>query len=169
MKEVGYQLMLKDVMEQLQKGAFLTVKSEDKVNTMTIGWGTVGFIWQRPIFMVMVRPTRYTFDLIEATDTFTVSIPIYEDLKKELAYCGMKSGRDEDKIRNLGLRLVAGQKVDTPIIADCSLHYECRIIAKQAMNQEVVLPEIDEKYYPKQDHHRVYYGEIVACYLTTVN
>ncbi|MBE0584855.1 MAG: flavin reductase family protein, partial [Desulfofustis sp.] len=64
------------VMEQITKGAFLTVKAGDHVNTMTIGWATIGFVWKREVFMVAVRNSRHTFQLLEQTDNFTVSIPM---------------------------------------------------------------------------------------------
>ncbi len=169
MKELGYNQLSKDALEQLKKGVFLTVKHKDKVNTMTIAWGTIGFMWNKPIFTVMVRPSRHTYEMIELSKEFTVSMPIYEDMRKALNYCGTTSGKDNDKIRNLGLTLVEGQKVSTPIIGECSLHYECRIVARQALKPDCMLPEIDEKAYNKGDYHTMFYGEIVSCYLTTVN
>lgn len=169
MKEIGYQFMAKDALEQLQKGAFLTVKAGGEVNTMTIAWGNIGFVWNRPVFTVMVRPSRHTFDLIEQSDNFTVSLPIYEDMSKELKYCGTRSGKETDKIKDLGLRLQEGRYVTSPIIAGCSLHYECRIVATQELKPDCMVKEIDEKSYHKGDYHTLYYGEIVGCYLTTVN
>ena len=63
-------------MEYLHKqGAFLTAKVDDKVNTMTISWGSVGFMWGKPVFMALIRPQRYTNEFIEKSNSFTVSIP----------------------------------------------------------------------------------------------
>ena len=61
------------LMERIKAGAFLTVKADDAVNTMTIGWATIGYIWQKPVFMVAVRDSRHTFTLLEKTDNFTVT------------------------------------------------------------------------------------------------
>ncbi len=44
-------------------------------NVMTIGWATFGIVWNRPVCMVMIRPTRYTFTLIEESGAFTVNVP----------------------------------------------------------------------------------------------
>lgn len=158
-----------DALEQLKKGAFLTTSSNGEVNTMTIAWGNIGFMWRKEVFTVMVRPSRHTFSLMEVSDNFTVSLPIYEDLSKQLMYCGTTSGKDENKIKNLGLKLKSSQEVSTPIIGDCSLHYECKIIASQAITPFSLVPEIEDKSYNKGDFHTLYYGEIVACYLTTEN
>lgn len=99
----------KAAMENLKKGAFLTVKSGDKINTMTIGWGFIGFAWSKNLFMVMVRKSRYTHELLENTNEFTVSIPLDNDFKKQLGVCGTKSGRDIDKFKETGLQLKPGK------------------------------------------------------------
>ncbi len=62
------------------------MKAGEKVNTMTIGWGNIGFIWNKPIMMVPVRYSRYTYSMIDGSDTFTVSVPVQSDMKKELAF-----------------------------------------------------------------------------------
>lgn len=147
------------------QGAFLTVKSGDKINTMTISWGNVGYEWNRPIFTVLVRKSRYTYDLIENSDDFTVSIPLNENLKKALAVCGSKSGRDIDKFKECNLTLEKSENVDTPIIGECELHYECKIVYKQEMNPKFLSNAIVESFYKDGDYHTLYYGEIVATYM----
>ena len=97
MKEVMYNGYAKEVLEALPKGAFLNVSDGQKDNTMTIGWANLGFMWKKPILTVMVRHSRYTYELIEKADCFTLSLPLSTDLKKELGICGTKSGRNVDK------------------------------------------------------------------------
>lgn len=156
----------KDAMDVLKtKGAFLTVKSGDKVNTMTIGWGDIGYIWRKPVFMVMVRKSRHTYDIIEAAEDFTVSIPVNCDLKKELAICGTKSGRDIDKFKECNLSMENSNKVNSPIIGECDLQFECKIIYKQHMDEKFLSSEINKSCYENGDYHTMYYGEIVDCYL----
>ena len=164
--KVNFTEHLESGMEFLHtQGAFLTVKSGDKVNTMTISWGNIGFEWNRPIFTVLVRKSRYTYDLIEKSDNFTVSIPLSVDLKNALAICGSKSGRDIDKFKVCNLTLEKSKMVNTPIIGDCELHYECKIIFKQEMNPEMLSKEIVESSYKTGDYHTLYYGEIVETYM----
>lgn len=164
-KSIKYNEMSKEMLEQLPKGAFLTVKSIDSLNTMTIGWGTVGFIWGKPILMVMVRYSRHTYDLMERAEDFTVSLPLKGQLKKELAFCGSKSGRDFDKIKECSLKLKPGNKVNTPVIEDCDLHMECKIVFKQPMDEKLLAEEIKGKSYPNGDYHMVYFGEILDTYV----
>lgn len=152
-------------LEQLKKGAFLTVKDGDEVNTMTIGWGSISVVWNKPIFMVAVRYSRHTYNLIEDTKEFTVSIPLNSDLKKELSFCGTKSGRDFNKIEECNLTLLEGQKLSTPIIGDCELHYECKLVYQQAMEPATLDEGIRKRFYLNNDYHIFYYGEIVDSYL----
>ncbi|MBU3158603.1 flavin reductase family protein [Clostridium frigoris] len=146
------------------QGAFLTVKDGEKINTMTIGWGNVGYIWNRPIFTVMVRKSRYTIDFLENTNNFTVSIPLNENMKKALMVCGSKSGRDIDKFKECNLTLEKSKKVDTPIIGECELFYECKIVYKQEMDPKLLLKDIVKSSYEMGDYHTLYYGEIVETY-----
>jgi flavin reductase (DIM6/NTAB) family NADH-FMN oxidoreductase RutF len=148
-----------------KKGAFLTVKGSDKVNTMTISWGNIGHDWGRPIFTVLVRKSRYTHGLIENSNEFTVSIPLKNDFKKALSICGTKSGRNVDKIKEANISLQDGRSVSTPVIAGCKLHYECKIVYKQEMNPEFLVDDIKNSSYINGDYHTIYFGEIVDCYL----
>jgi flavin reductase (DIM6/NTAB) family NADH-FMN oxidoreductase RutF len=161
---VSYKKRMDEVFEQLQKGAFLTTKNDDKVNTMTIAWGGISFVWHKPVFIVYVRYSRDTYQMMENHDEFTVSVPLSKELKKELAYAGTKSGRDTDKISDLNLALKAGRKVNVPIIKDCDVHYECKVIYKQAMEPGNIPAEVKEQYYKTNDYHVMYFGEILANY-----
>ncbi|MCY6485090.1 flavin reductase family protein [Clostridium aestuarii] len=148
-----------------KQGAFLTVKVNDKVNTMTIGWGNIGFQWKKPIFTVLVRQSRYTYGLMEKAKNFTVSVPLDNDMKEALAFCGSKSGRNLDKFKECNLSMEKSRKISSPSIENCGLVYECRIIYKQDMDLNLLDKDIKKACYPKDDKHVMYYGEIVDCYL----
>ncbi len=164
MKEMDYLSVAEDVMDKVKKGVFLTVKTGDRLNTMTIGWATVGLCWKRPVFMVAVRDSRHTFTIIEDAADFTVSIPA-ADMHKEIMYCGTKSGRDKDKFKQCGLSVADGRTVTSPIIDVPGLHFECRIVYKSAMDPANMTPDF-ESIYPAKDYHTLYFGEISACYET---
>ena len=147
-------------------GAFLVaVDSNGKANPMTIGWGMAGRVWSRPVFTVLVRQSRYTHGCIQGSDSFTVNVPRLGELKDELLFCGTKSGRDLDKAAECNLTLLPGKKVDTPIIEECALHYECRVIVrKQLQAGDFFAPDVLEEHYKSNDHHLVVMGEILAAY-----
>jgi len=166
MKKINYNALSKEMLNQLEKGAFLTVKNNEKVNAMTIGWGTIGYIWNRPIFTVLVRYSRFTYELLENTNEFTVSVPVKTDLSKALGICGTQSGRHLNKIQAADLTLQESLSLKTPIIKDCDLHFECKIVHKQSMEPSLLNNDIKKDKYPNNDYHVIYYGEIIESYLT---
>jgi len=164
MQEIKYFAGLDSVIEQLPRGAFLTVDDGTEKNTMTIGWGNIGYIWNLPIFEVLVRESRHTYKLINRADEFTVSVPLQNQLEEELSYCGSRSGRDVDKFKELDLETSPGQKLNTPFISGCDIFYECDIVYSQKMNRSDLKEEIKENNYPDSDYHTIYYGEIKGVY-----
>lgn len=146
-------------------GILLTTAAGGKVNTMTIGWGTMGVDWSRPVFIAYVRESRHTHQMLEENGEFTVNIPVGEVDKKILAYCGTKSGADSDKIADLGLHLVGSDVVCVPGILELPLTLECRVIYKEEQDLSRIPEDILARYYPEGDHHHVYYGQIVNAYL----
>lgn len=159
------------ICKAMKKGILLTTKAGENVNTMTIGWGKIGIEWNRPVFIAYVRETRYTKQLLEESEEFTVNIPYGEVDPKILSYCGTKSGRDTDKIGDLALTLVDSDVVQAPGIAQLPLTLECKIFYKQQQDLTKVPPEILDRFYPAldetgfRDYHIAYYGEIVNAYL----
>jgi flavin reductase (DIM6/NTAB) family NADH-FMN oxidoreductase RutF len=164
MKEIAYNEYAGEALATLSKGAFLTTAHGGKHNTMTIGWGSIGSIWGKPILTVMVRPSRFTYGLIEASGEFTVSIP-RKDLGKALGICGSKSGRDLAKPEGAGLELTSVPAIATPVIAGCGLHFACKVIYKQPLDLAGFTPAERTKWYADGDEHTVYYAEIIATYL----
>jgi len=131
-------------------------------NAMAIGWGQIGIVWGRPIFTVLVRPSRYTYKLIEEAGDFTVNV-VPPQLKELVQYCGTTSGRDHDKFREKGLTAIPSSKIKAPLIKECILHYECKIIYKNDLIPSELETTVIPGFYPKSDFHRVYLGEILAC------
>lgn len=156
---------LNEAMSNLtEKGAFLTSADGDKVNTMTISWGNVGFEWRMPIFVAMVRQTRFTKEFIDKSGEFTVTIPLDDSMKSSLAVCGSKSGRDIDKIKECSLELMQSEKVNVPFIkTDNSIVIECRVVYKN----ELDVQKMDDKvkaFYNSDSIHTMYYGEILSIH-----
>ena len=107
-----------EIAQALKKAAFVTTKCGDKVNTMAIGWGHIGRIWERPVFVAYVRDCRYTREMLDANPEFTVNVPVKGYDKRALAVCGGKSGRDTDKIEEAGLTLVEPELMSAPAIKE---------------------------------------------------
>ena len=165
MKDVDYISVAQDSINKIKEGAFLTVKSGNGLNTMTIGWASFGVVWIKPIMMVAVRSSRHTFGIIEAAKDFTVTVPA-GDMRKEIAFCGSNSGRDMDKFKLSNLETTGSRQVASPIIRTRGRHYECRIVYKSAMDPAHLDKEYDSFLYPDKEYHTLYFGEILACYET---
>jgi len=147
-------------------GAFLVALDKNgRANPMTIGWAQIGIVWGRPTLTVLVRKSRYTYSCLLETPDFTVNAPASGTLSKELLFCGTKSGRDVDKAAACGLTFKQAQKVQTPIVSECELHYECKtVLRKQLSATDFSSPAILDEYYQDDDHHMIVIGEIVAVY-----
>jgi flavin reductase (DIM6/NTAB) family NADH-FMN oxidoreductase RutF len=152
-------------MQRMREDGLLLVTADGagRPNVMTIGWGTIGSIWGRSCFLVLVRPSRYTYGMLEQNGDFTVNVAPPE-LAETIAYCGTVSGRDQDKFAERGLTPGPARKVRAPIIQECAIHYECRTLYRDDLVPEALAPEIREGAYPRGDFHRTYVGEIVATY-----
>lgn len=155
------------VMKAMPKGILLTTACGSEVNTMTIGWGAMCVEWGKPIFIAYVRESRYTKEMLEKNGEFTVNVPLNGCDSKILGYCGRMSGRDVDKIKELGLTLEASDKVSVPGIKELPLTIECKVIYKQEQPIDPLPGDIKDRYYPQGDAHTAYYGEIVNAYLIT--
>ena len=134
---------------------------EGSFNTMTVGWGSLGVMWNRPFAQVVVRPTRYTREFMERYDTFTLAA-FPEQHRPALNFLGSRSGRDGDKIAASGLTPIASTKIAAPGFAEAELIIECRKIYSQDLDPSRFFDPSIERNYPKKDYHRVYFGEVVA-------
>ena len=153
-----------DILSHLKKGAFLTTKHNGKVNTMTISWGNIGIEWNEDVFITMVRDSRFSKTALDETGEFSVTIPLDDSMKKELGFCGTKSGRDFNKIKECGFTLIDGKTVDVPAIKCHSLVIECKVIYKQRMEEGLIDSQMKEAFYNSGDIHTLYHGKILAMY-----
>ena len=153
-----------DILSHLKKGAFLTTKHNNRVNTMTISWGNMGIEWGEDVFITMVRDSRFTKIALDETGEFSVTIPLDDSMKKELAFCGTKSGRDFDKIKECNIELTDGNTIDVPAVKCHSLVIECKILYAQRMEEALMTPDFKEKFYSSGDIHTLYHGKITNMY-----
>jgi len=161
----------KCVAETLSKladpGALLVgSKKNGSSNVMTIGWGLVGVFWAKLIFLAAVKHSRFTHEFIEDNGEFTVNVP-GEGLTEAVTYCGEVSGRKHDKFKECKLTVVKGKNVMVPVIKECKIHYECKVVHKLELKSGLVPADVEKTYYSRRaenDYHTLYFGEIVAVY-----
>ena len=148
-----------DIFSQFdKKWALLTAGTIDHFNMMTISWGGLGTLWNRPVATVYVRTSRYTHDFMDDNDYFTISF--YPDsYKKMLGVMGSKSGRDMDKMNDSGITAMAVS--DSVSFKEAEVTIVCRKLFKQELAVENMPPDVAENFYAGDAPHDMYIGEVV--------
>ena len=128
----------------------VTCGTAEKPNVLTIAW--TGIInSEPPLTYISVRPSRFSHQLIEETKEFVINI-VNLPLAKACDFCGVKSGRNTDKFKEMGLELEPCQKVKTPMLKAAPLSLECKVIDKKSFGThdmflaEIVNVNVDDKY-----------------------
>lgn len=166
MMDVSYLEAMAEVTEQMSKGGVFLTVAGDKPGTMTIGWGSMGYAWGRPMMTVMVRHSRNTFELLNEARRFSVSVPSPGTMKEQLLFAGTESGREVDKFDGHGLTGAKGRGEGILVIGECPLNIECAVRHMQDMTGDYLDEAVRLRAYPQGDLHRFYFGEIIECYRT---
>ena len=143
----------------------VTVGTKEKFNTMTASWGGIGWLWNKPVAFVFIRPERYTYEFVEKNDYLTLSF-LGEENKKIHAVCGSKSGRNIDKVKEAGLKPVFTEKGNV-LFEQARLSLECKKLYADTIKPECFLDkESIEKWYggAHGGFHKMYIVEIENIY-----
>lgn len=153
-----------DIFNKLNKEwALVSAGNKDQFNTMTVSWGELGTLWNKPVITCFIRPQRYTKEFIDANEEMTFSFFNGKHMK-DLTLLGRESGRDGDKIAKTEL---------TPTFIDNLPTFEeaeIVVVAKKLYVDELK-PEsfldktLIEKNYPNNDFHTVYICEVEKIYM----
>ena len=152
-----------------QMPAILSAGTKDHYNSMAIEWGSLGVSWKMPIFTVYVKDQRYTYEFMQTTEIFTVSI-INKKLFKKFAVYGTKSGKDINKEE------VAGTHIkfldDGGITFDEAEEvFVCKMLAKAYIQEKDRSPTLKafyekaKQYWKNMDPHAIFIGEIIGHYV----
>lgn len=133
-------------------------KKDGTVNSMTVSWGSAGTIWGVPAATVYIRDSRFTKEFIDEAETFSVSFPDPEKYRAAMSYMGKVSGRDADKLKEAKLSVEFAEGV--PYICEADKVLICRKMCSQPIEFINMLPEVKEKWYPTDDRHMMYIGEV---------
>ena len=119
-------------------------------NLFTVAWtGTV--CSDPPMVSISVRPERFSHHMIEETGEFVINLTT-EAIVYATDYCGVKSGRDVDKWREMNLTPIAAEHVKAPMVAESPVNLECRVTQKLELGThdmflaEVLAVHVDDRY-----------------------
>ena len=123
---------------------------DGRPNIITVAWaGTV--CTNPPMLSISVRPERYSYPILKETGEFVLNLTTRE-LAFATDYCGVKSGRDVDKFKELGLTPLKAEHVGAPLIAESPVNIECKVREVLPLGShhmflaDVVAVHADEKY-----------------------
>ncbi len=136
----------------------LAAGGAEKCNAMTVSWGSLGVLWNKPVATVYVRPTRYTLEFLDREASFSLCV-FDEQYRAALSYCGSHSGRDGDKIKAAGLTPLFGGAV--PVFQEAKTVFVCKKLYRQNFDPACFLDKsLDAANYPKKDYHIMFVGSI---------
>ena len=152
-----------------QMPAILSAGDKNSYNSMAIEWGSIGVSWKMPIFTVYAKDERYTYEFMQKTEVFTVSI-INKKLFKKFAVYGTKSGRDINKEEVAGTHI---KFLDNGGITfdEAEEVFVCKMLGKAYIQDEDAYPglkafyERQKKYFKTMDPHALFIGEIIEHYV----
>ena len=153
-----------------QMPAILSAGDKNHYNSMAIEWGSIGVSWKMPIFTVYVKDERYTYEFMQTTEFFTVSIIAKNLFKKFAKIYGTHSGRDLNKEKEAGTHI--------KFLDDGGITFEeaeevfvCKMLGKAYIQDEDSYPglkafyERQKKFFKTMKPHGIFIGEIIGHYI----
>ncbi|GBU08234.1 hypothetical protein AwDysgo_15650 [Bacteroidales bacterium] len=158
-----------NVIQLIGEGWMLvTAGKKESFNTMTASWGGIAYIWERPSTLMFIRDSRYTYQFLQAEESFTLSF-FSEQYRGALRICGTKSGRDTDKIKEAGLTAI-----ETPSLLmsfdEARMIIECKKTLVQELDyanltdayKETIM---EESYNKEPTKHQLFISEIINIWI----
>ncbi len=144
-----------------KKWFLLAAGDEAEHNMMTASWGFMGVMWNKNCVQAVVRPNRFTYELLGKNTEFSVNF-LPEKYREALTFCGTHSGRNCDKIAETKL---------TPVYSDGTMYFKeadmvlvCHTLYSQQMNPVALDKDINDAFNQKEPIHCQIIGEIIKAY-----
>jgi len=156
-KQIGFDEFNFKIFKKIDKDWGLIVSSDgNRINPMTASWMGFGILWNKPVTFIFIRPTRFTYQLMENSSNFSLSF-FTENFRKQLNFCGTKSGRDYDKIKEVNF--TTGNHNYTSYVIESEIIFFCQKLYYSDINPENFIDGGINKLYDN-DFHRMYIAEI---------
>lgn len=152
--------------EFFKKGnILLTAGDLETRNSMTIAWGTIGYLFRKNVVIVFVKESRFTKHLMDESEYFSLSF-MPDQYKRELGLMGTLSGRNTDKYKETHLNPVYDVDKKVSYIKEASLVLKCKKISNFSFDETNIFDkDIINNYYSGEDtnnFHTAYIGQIVT-------
>ncbi|MBP1615901.1 MAG: hypothetical protein H6Q13_3349 [Bacteroidetes bacterium] len=146
-----------------QDWMLITAGGNEKFNMMTASWGGLGVLYDKPVTYCFINPTRYTYQLMETNDTYTLTF-YTEAYRDALKYCGSNSGKDGDKVKGAGLTSIT-TPTGSKAFSEAWLIIECRKLVSQSLTPEAVSDKKIKEQWAGKQMHKMYIGEIINVWV----
>ncbi len=140
-------------------GVFVTC-GKSTPNIMVTHLGALGKLWGRSVFMLPIRSSKYSYQIVTQTKSFALNVPA-RDMRTEIALCDTISGFKCNKFETLGLHPKRAKSIEAYILGECGLIVECNVIA--AIPPESVTPFVPNLFDAARAH-TLFVGEIANTY-----
>ncbi len=146
----------------------ITAGKEDRCNSMIGSGGGLGMLFKKPVTWCLIRADRYTLEMIQKEQTYTMSY-FPEEFKQQMLFLGSKSGRDTEKMKEVDLTTVQTPSRDISF-KEARLIFECKLT-------QITTPTIDdfytqeakeyigEAYKEESDYRKYVFGEITHVWI----
>ena len=135
----------------------ITAGDENNYNTMTASWGFMGYMWNKNVVTIVVRPQRYTMDFIKKNDKFTLSF--FDEAQKDvLKFCGTNSGRDVNKAEATGIEPIAIE--DSVTFKQAKQVFVCKKLYAQPLEEDCFIDKSLLSNYTNGDFHIAIVAEV---------
>ncbi len=141
----------------------ITAGNKEKFNMMTASWGGIGVLYNKPVAICFINPARYTYQVIENSDTYTLTF-YTEAYRDALKYCGTKSGRDEDKVKGSGLTPIETEN-GAMAFGQAWMIIECKKLVSQSISLDAINNKEEQNKRASQPMHKMYIGEILNVWV----
>jgi flavin reductase (DIM6/NTAB) family NADH-FMN oxidoreductase RutF len=129
-------------------------------NGMTVYWGGLGILWNKPVAYIFVRKSRYTHDFLVKSKSMSISF-LLDEYKKAKGFFGSKSGRNFDEFKETGLTPSYDEKTNTYYIEEAVTVFLMKVLYEIEITDKGMPEEVLEKCYPTKDMHTMYVCEIL--------
>ena len=140
----------------------IVTEVDGKANAMTASWGAMGEMWGKDVITIYIRESRFTRELLDKSETFSVNFFDMSNVENKMALqiFGSESGRDKDKIKEMGFNI--NHSLNTPFLDESNLVFLCsKLSHTEIKSGDFFNPRINDKFYEDGDYHIMYIAEII--------
>lgn len=149
-----------ELLSNLQSTGIFVTCGKSTPNIMVTHLGTLGKLWGRQVFMLPIKSSKYSYQIVTQTKSFALNVPA-RDMRTEISLCDTISGFKVNKFETLALHPKRAKTIAAYTLGECGLIVECNVVA--AIAPENITPAI-ENLFDAARAHTLFVGEIAAVY-----